>query len=343
MRPNHTVDLRSDTVTKPTPDMRKAMAEAEVGDDVYGEDPSVKELEAEAAAALGKETAVFFPTGTQSNLCAILSHCQRGDEMLVGETYHTFQSEAGGASVLGGVVFSTLPVQEDGGLSAGDVAAKVRADDPHCARTRLLCLENTTFGRAVPLNSLRPAVDAARDHSLKVHLDGARIFNAGIALSEDVKDIAALADTVSVCLSKGLGAPTGTVLASGRELEPQIRRSRKILGGGMRQSGIVAAAGLYAVKHNVTRLAEDHRRAAELARELSGLPESCGLKVSAATNMVFAEPRAEDHAGLHAHLAERGILIGKKRPAMRIVTHLGITDSDIAAAAQAFFEFYGQS
>ncbi len=343
MPPERIIDLRSDTVTKPTPEMREAMAEAEVGDDVYGEDPSVNELEAEAAAALGKETAVFFPTGTQSNLCAILSHCQRGDEMLVGETYHAFVSEAGGASALGGVAFSTLPVRKDGGLAADDVAAAVRADDPHSARTSLLCLENTTFGRAIPLASLRPTVDAARDNNLRVHLDGARLFNASIALDEDAGTIAALADTVSVCLSKGLGAPAGTILAADKKLEPLIRRNRKILGGGMRQAGIFAAAGRHALKHNVARLAEDHRRAADLAGELSMLPAGSGLKISFATNMVHIEPLAEDHAELHAHLAECGILIGSKRPAMRIVTHLGISDSDIAAAVQAFFEFYDRS
>lgn len=342
--PAYTIDLRSDTVTLPSIEMRKAIAASEVGDDVYGEDPSVNELESEAAKILGKETAVFFPTGTQSNLCAILSHCQRGDEMLVGKSYHTFQSEAGGASALGGVAFSTLPVQRDGGINPEDVDASVRPnDDLHCAKTKLFCIENTSLGRAVPLESLRPAVDVARQHGLRVHLDGARIFNASIELTEDVKAIANLADTVSVCLSKGLGAPAGTILATSSEMEPIIRRNRKMLGGGMRQIGIVAAAGLYALRNNVERLAEDHQRAENLAKELLSIPAKCNLKVTQATNIVYIQPKPEDHSKLHEFLKSQKILIGKKRPAMRIVTNLGISNNDISRVAKAIQQFYEES
>ncbi len=337
---NYPVDLRSDTVTKPNRKMREAIAEAEVGDDVFGEDPTVNELEATAAKLLGKEAAVLFPSGTQSNLAAILAHCQRGDEMLVGERYHSFHDEAGGASALGGIAYSTLPTNTDGSLSAHEIAAAVRPDDPHYPRTRLLCLENTTAGKAVTQERIKSAADAARNLKLKIHLDGARIFNAAQELGLAVSTIAAVADTVSVCLSKGLGAPAGTILASGRNLEEQIRRNRKILGGGMRQAGILAAAGLHALSYNISRLREDHRRARELARLLRDLTEKFGLGVTQHTNMVFVTPRESDHAALHKYLTEHGILIGNRRPAMRIVTHLGISDSDIERAASVFREYF---
>ncbi len=340
MLPNRTVDLRSDTVTKPDEAMRSRMAAAEVGDDVFGEDPTVKELESVAAELLGKDTAVLFPSGTQSNLSAILTHCQRGDEMLVGDRYHSFHDEAGGASALGGVAYSTLKVQPDGSLDAADIAAAVRDDDPHYPRTRLLCLENTTSGKAVPLNRLRQSAETAREHGISVHLDGARIFNAAVSLGRSAADIASVADTVSVCLSKGLGAPVGTVLAAGNALERRIRRNRKILGGGMRQAGVFASAGLYALNHNVLRLTEDHRRAAYLAEQLSRLPKRFGLGVTHATNMVFVTPGEANHDRLHAFLAKRGILIGSRRPTMRIVTHLGIDDAGIDAAIAAFNDFY---
>lgn len=321
--------------------MRDIMAHAAVGDDVYGEDPSVNALEAEAAERLGKETAVFFPSGTQSNLCAILCHCRRGDEMLVGTSYHTFGSEAGGASALGGVAYSPLPVREDGSIDVADVTSGIRVNDMHRARTRLLCLENTTDGRAVPLSKLHAVAEVARNHGLKIHLDGARLFNACIALHHDVKDFTALADTVSVCLSKGLGAPSGTVLATDEARRNDILRIRKMLGGGMRQIGIIAAAGLFALQSNISRLSDDHRRAELLAQALLDIAqEGDRLEVSQATNMVYVTPHPADHAKLHAHLAARGILIGNSQPAMRIVTHLGIADSDIAATADAFRSYF---
>ncbi|MCY3878764.1 MAG: low-specificity L-threonine aldolase [Rhodobacteraceae bacterium] len=340
MPSDKSVDLRSDTVTKPGAAMRSEMAEAEVGDDVFGEDPTVNALEARAAELLGKEMAVFFPSGTQSNLSAILTHCQRGDEMLVGDHYHSFHDEAGGASALGGVAYSTLPVQEDGSLDRDHITAAVRSDDPHYPRTRLLCLENTTSGRAVPTAQLSAAAETAREFGLRVHLDGARLFNAAAELKETAACIASVADTVSVCLSKGLGAPAGTILAGRGEFEYAVRRNRKILGGGMRQAGVIAAAGLYALNNNITRLAEDHGRAARLADELSALPQGSLAELSQATNMVFVTPHESDLEPLHRFLARRGVMIGNRRPTMRIVFHLGITDEGVTEAANAFREFF---
>ena len=338
--PAQPVDLRSDTVTKPDAGMRQAIAAAEVGDDVYGDDPTTNELERRAAQLLGKEAAAFFPSGTQSNLAAILAHCGRGDEMVVGRTYHTYVSEAGGASALGGVVFCTIPVAEDGSLEPDEINAAVKEDDPHKPRTRLLCLENTVSGTPVPLVRMESAVEAARRRSLSVHLDGARIFNAAAALGTSAADIASAADSVSVCLSKGLGAPAGTVLAGRKGFIGSARRNRKVLGGGMRQTGVLAAAGLYALENNIAKLPDDHRRAEALARALRQIPDSEGLTVRQATNMVFVTPRPEDHAPLLEHLERKSILTGRTRPTLRIVTHLGVTDEDIERAADAFREFY---
>lgn len=334
------VDLRSDTVTKPDAGMRRAIAEAEVGDDVYGDDPTANELERRTAQLLGKEAAAFFPSGTQSNLAAILAHCARGEEMIVGRTYHTYVSEAGGASALGGVVFCPIPVAEDGSLDSREVAAAVKASDPHKPFSRLLCIENTVSGTPVPLDRMGFAAEAARHRGLSVHLDGARIFNAAAALGTSAASIASAADSVSVCLSKGLGAPAGTVLAGRRRFIGAARRNRKVLGGGMRQTGILAAAGLYALENNVERLPDDHRRAEVLARALRQIPDSEGLTVRQATNMVFVTPRQQDHEPLLKHLERKSILTGTTRPTLRIVTHLGVTDEDIERAADAFREFY---
>lgn len=334
------VDLRSDTVTRPCSGMRNAMAEAKVGDDVLGDDPTVIELERRTAALLGKDAAVFFPTGTQSNLAAILSHCGRGDEMIVGRSYHTYASEAGGASVLGGIVFCPLSVGPDGALDPDEITSAVKADDPHNPRTRLLCLENTVSGKPVSFASMEASAHAARKHGLAIHLDGARIFNAAAALGTSASNIASVADSVSVCLSKGLGTPAGTMLAGSEPFVRTARRNRKILGGGMRQSGVLAAAGLFALEHNVERLPEDHRRADLLADALRKLPASAGLDVRHATNMLFVTPRKEDHAPLVSFLARRSVLVGNKFPTLRIVMHLGIDDDEVEAAATAFKEFY---
>ena len=337
---NHPIDLRSDTVTRPDPAMRHAMTNAEVGDDVYGDDPTVLEIERQFATIVGKETAIFFPSGTQSNLAAILAHCGRGDEFLVGRDYHTFQSEAGGASVLGGIACNPLPIEEDGSLEPGVIAASVRPDDPHHSRSRLLCLENTVAGMAIPVPRLAAAADIARSHGLAVHLDGARLFNAAIALDVSPASIAGVADTVSVCLSKGLGCPAGTMLATRQELEHSIRRNRKILGGSMRQTGILAAAGLHALQHNIEQLGQDHGRAATLADRIREATDGRGARLKLATNMIWFTPDADDHSALVDHLASRRILVGNSKPTMRIVIHRDIDDGDIDLTAAEFGNFF---
>ncbi len=337
---NRIIDLRSDTVTKPDNGMRRAMAEADVGDDVFGDDPTVNAIEAQFAELLGKDIAVFFPTGTQSNLSAILAHCGRGDEMLVGDRYHTYHDEAGGASALGGVAYCPLPVETDGSLDPDTINDAVKIDDSHYPRTRLLCLENTVAGKAVPVAKIQSSAAAARANHLSVHLDGARLFNAATELCVEPAAIAEVADTASVCLSKGLGTPAGTMLAANADLEHSIRRNRKILGGGMRQTGILAAAGLYAIKHNIDRLHEDHRRAALLHDRLANLPARHGAAAELATNMVWFTPGGDHARPLAEFLAGRGILIGSRPPVMRIVVHLGINDEDIemvASEIEAYF------
>ncbi len=337
---NRQIDLRSDTVTQPDAGMRQAMADAVVGDDVFGDDPCVIEIEERFAELLGKDIAVIFPTGTQSNLSAILSHCGRGDEILVGDCYHTYHDEAGGASALGGVAYCPLPVEPDGSIEPRSIKHAVKIDDPHYADTRLLCLENTVAGSAIPLSGMQAAADAARQCGLAVHLDGARLMNAATELGEHPSSLAEVADTVSVCLSKGLGCPAGTMLAASRNLERSIRRNRKILGGAMRQTGILAAAGLYALDNNVERIHEDHRRAAMLADRLEDLPASSETNVKLSTNMVWFTPREQEFERLRSFLSSKGILVAGRRPVMRLVVHLGIDDRDIDIAATEILKFY---
>ena len=330
------VDLRSDTVTRPTPAMRRAMAEAEVGDDVYGEDPTVNRLQELAAARVGKEAALFLSAATQANLAAILSHCGRGDEALFGESYHVFRHEAGGSAVLGGVAHYPLPVDRKGAVAAADVLAAIKADDPHYAKTRLLCLENTVSGRVLSLEAMRAPAEAAHRHGLVVHLDGSRLFNASVALGLDARTLAAPADSVTLCLSKGLGAPAGAVLCGPRDFINRAHRARKMLGGGMRQIGILAAAGLHALEHHVDRLADDHRRAKQLA---AGLAEIDALELDdrgVETNMVFVRPRSADAGALTQRLEERGIRITAPKPWARLVTHLDIDDDGIERTVAAF-------
>ncbi len=333
-----TIDVRSDTVTQPTASMREAMATAVVGDDVYGEDPTIQQLEEYGAEVLGTEAALFTTSGTQSNLLAILVHCQRGDEYIVGQQAHAYRYEVGGAATLGSVQPQPLDFEEDGTLDLGKVAAAMKPDDVHFARTRLLCLENTHNGLALPQPYMRQVVEFARQHSLKLHLDGARLFNASVFHNLAVKQLSQGFDTVAICLSKGLGAPVGSLLGGTAEAIRAARKWRKMLGGGMRQAGILAAAGLHALAHHVVRLAEDHRHAALLAR---GLAEIEGLEVQfaqAQTNMVFIRPREEQAEGLRQFLKERNILIGSGTPA-RLVTHLDITTRDIeqiVAACSAY-------
>jgi threonine aldolase len=335
MRP---VDLRSDTVTQPSPGMREAMARAEVGDDVFGDDPTVNRLQRVCAEMFGMEEGLFFPSGTQSNLAALMAHCQRGEEVIVGQEAHTYRYEAGGMAVLGSIQPQPLANRPDGTLDLAEVEAAIKPDDSHFAITRLLALENTIGGKVLPRQYLADAVALARRRGLSVHLDGARIFNAAVKLGMPVKELCAGFDTVSVCLSKGLGTPAGTVLVGRREVIDRARRVRKMLGGTMRQVGILAAAGLYALEHNVERLAEDHANAQRLARGLAGL----GLKVDPVqTNMVFVAIPRESAGALEAHLAAHSVT-ALVHPKLRLVTHLDLDSADIDRAVEVFGAFLRQ-
>ncbi|MGB6054189.1 MAG: low-specificity L-threonine aldolase [Burkholderiaceae bacterium] len=337
------IDLRSDTVTRPSAAMKAAMVAAELGDDVWGDDPTVNRLQQVMAERCGKEAALFFPSGTQSNLAALMAHCQRGDEYIVGQQAHTYKFEGGGAAVLGSIQPQPLENAADGSIPLEKIEAAIKPIDDHFARTRLLALENTIGGKVLPPAYLQAAQQLARAKGLALHLDGARVANAAVAQEISLEQACAGFDTVSICLSKGLGAPAGAVLVGSTELVARARRWRKILGGGMRQSGMLAAAGLYALEHNVARLAEDHDNAAALAAGLAAIDE---LEVtSAATNMVFVKVPPAACAALEAYLKERGILtqIG---PVSRFVTHLdvGAVDIDtVLAACRDFFAAAPQS
>ncbi|MDE2155263.1 MAG: low-specificity L-threonine aldolase [Xanthomonadaceae bacterium] len=336
------VDLRSDTVTRPTAAMRAAMLAAEVGDDVYGEDPTVNALQRRLADDLGFEAALFVPTGTQSNLLALMAHCERGDEYLVGADAHTYKFEGGGAAVLGSIQPQPIAHDADGSLPLDRLAAAIKPVDPHFARTRLLALENTWHGRALPLDYLQAAHDFARERGLGLHLDGARLFNAAVACGVSARAIARHFDSVSVCLSKGLGAPVGSVLVGSAALIDKARRWRKVAGGGWRQAGMLAAAGRYALDHHVERLAEDHRRAAHLAGRLRGI---AGIDVLGQhTNMVFIDVPAERLRELDVHLRGAGIRISiGYLPTLRLVTHLDIDDAGIERTAAAFAAFFAHA
>jgi threonine aldolase len=393
------IDLRSDTVTQPTPAMRAAMAAAPVGDDVFGDDPSVNALQDKLAAMLGFEAALFMPTGTQSNLCALMAHCQRGDEYIVGQMAHTYRWEGGGAAVLGSIQPQPLNHQPDGTLALEDIEAAIKPDDAHFAKTRLLTLENTWGGKLLPFDYVQAATDLARKRGLTRHLDGARLFNAAVAqavqllgknisnqplaqktpgqaaihldnatvnasktqdalidaspangkaaapsldvIQQEARRIAQCFDSVSVCLSKGLGAPVGSVLCGSADLIARAHRIRKMTGGGMRQAGILAAAGIYALEHHVTRLADDHALASRLAAGLQGLP---GVQVEPPqTNMVFVDLHGEAKSRapeLLTYLKSHGVLAtGLYR--LRFVTHLDVDAAGIdhaVAVMRAFFE-----
>lgn len=328
--PTYNYDFRSDTVTRPSPGMLKAMAEAEVGDDVYGDDPTTNRLEAVMAERLGKEKALFLPTGTQSNLVGLMAHCGRGDEYIVGQGQHTYRWEGGGAAVLGSIQPQPLTNQPDGTIALEDIEGAIKPDDSHYAMTRLLALENTIGGRVLPMSYIHAATKLARKHNLGCHLDGARAFNASVALGIPISELVAPFDTVSICLSKGLGAPIGSVLVGNSDLIDKARRVRKMLGGGMRQVGILAAAGLYALDHNVERLAEDHELAKELAQELSKLP---GIDVTAPdTNIVFATLDTSVINGLSDHLEAGGIGVNTTYSGQRWVTHMDVDGSSISGA-----------
>jgi threonine aldolase len=332
------IDLRSDTVTQPTAAMRAAMMAAPLGDDVFGDDPTVNALQSRIAEMLGKEAALFLPTGTQSNLTALMSHCQRGDEFIVGQGAHTYRYEGGGGAVLGSIQPQPIPNQADGSLALADIEDAIKPDDVHFARTRLLCLENTFGGQVLGLSYLREATTLARRHGLATHLDGARLFNAAVAMARPggdaratAREMAELFDTVSVCFSKGLGAPVGSALVGSHELIGRARRIRKMLGGGMRQAGVLAAAALHALDHHIDRLAEDHRLAARLSEGLKGLPAV--VQAPAHTNMIFVDlaPGRADRAGAVQRLRERGLACTGLYK-LRLVTHLDVNEHDIDRA-----------
>ncbi len=343
-----TVDLRSDTVTRPTAGMRAAMASAPLGDDVWGDDPSVNALQEQLAGMLGFEAAMFVPSGTQSNLCAILAHCGRGDEYIVGQYQHTYRWEGGGAAVFGSVQPQPLENQPDGTMLLADIEAAIKPDDIHYARTRLLALENTWSGKLLPMDFVLAATRLARERGLANHLDGARLFNAAVAQAAatgntalgEARRIAECFDSVSVCLSKGLGAPVGSVLCGSRDLIGRAIRIRKMAGGGMRQCGMLAAAGSFALDHQVDRLADDHVLARRLAEGLQGIP---GLQVDAPqTNIVFVDVvgDARARAGeLVPHLQQHGILAsGLYR--LRFVTHLDVDAAGVDRAIDVVRGFF---
>ena len=316
------------------------MLEAELGDDVFGDDPTVNRLQARAAEIFGFEAALFFPSGTQSNLAALMSHCQRGEEVILGQEAHSYRYEAGGAAVLGSIQPQAIANRPDGTLELAEVEAAIKPDDPHFARTRLLALENTIGGRCLSREYLARALDLAQKRGLSTHLDGARIFNAAVHLGTSVRDLCAGFDSVSACLSKGLGAPAGTVLLGNTDFISKARRARKILGGGVRQAGILAAAGLFALEHNVERLADDHRNAARLADGLRGLD----LAVEVHTNMVFVRLPADKAEGLAGHrmadhFRTRGVLV-LPAPRMRLVTHLDVDAAGIERALAGFESYF---
>ena len=328
------IDLRSDTVTRPTAAMRAAMASAEVGDDVFADDPTVNALQERIAAMLGKEAAIFVPTGTQSNLCALMAHCGRGDEYLVGQAAHTYLMEGGGAAVLGSIQPQPIAQQADGSIALADITAHIKPDDAHFARTRLLALENTWGGKVLPLEYIDAATALAHRRGLATHLDGARLFNAAVASAPALgldaygaaERISKGFDSVSVCFSKGLGAPVGSALCGSKELIAKAHRTRKMLGGGMRQAGILAAAAMYALDHHVARLADDHANATRLAEGLQGL---AGVIVQIPqTNILFVDISPERAVGVVDRLRDAGLLCtGLYR--LRLATHLDVSTAQI--------------
>ena len=331
------IDLRSDTVTRPSEAMRKAMYQAEVGDDVYGDDPTVNALQALACELTGKEAALFFPTGTQANLVALLSHCQRGDEYIVGQKAHNYMYEAGGAAVLGSIQPQPLDMADDGSIPLDKVAAAIKPDDFHFARTRLLSLENTHSGKVLPLDYLQQAFAFTREKGLALHIDGARIMNAAVSLDVPLSDITQYCDTLTICLSKGLGAPIGSLLCGSKEYIQRANRWRKMTGGGMRQSGILAAAAIYALENNVQRLKEDHDNAKWLEQQLREI----GVEIAepgAQTNILYIRQSAEQAAKLGPWMREHGVLISAG-PLTRLITHINISRQDLQNVVELWQRF----
>jgi len=339
----HIIDLRSDTVTRPGPEMRDAMMAAQVGDDVWGDDPTVNRLQEVVAERSGKEAALFLPSGTQSNLAALMAHCERGDEYIVGQLAHTYKYEGGGAAVLGSIVPQPIENEADGTLPLPKVAAAVKHHGPglgaHFARTRLLALEDTFNGRVLPTRYIREAVALARERGLALHLDGARVCNAAVARNETLAQACEPFDSVSICFSKGLGAPVGSVLVGPRDFIERAHRWRKVLGGGMRQAGFLAGACLYALDKNFDRLAQDHANAEHLAGGLGTVAE---ISVTGqATNMVFVQFPEQDCVPLQEYLAERRMLV-QITPTTRLVTHLDVTVTDMDAFVRAVKHYFSR-
>lgn len=331
------IDFRSDTVTRPTAAMRAAMMAAEVGDDVWGDDPTANRLNDIIANLTGKEAALFFPSGTQANLAAVMAHCGRGDEYIVGQEAHTYKFEGGGAAVLGSVQPQPIENEPDGTLPLDKIGAAIKPLDDHHARTRLLALENTMGGKILLPSYVAEATLLARRNGLATHLDGARVFNAAIGSDAPVRELCAPFDTVSICFSKGLGTPAGTVLVGSRALIGRATRWRKTLGGAMRQTGFLAAACLYALNHHVARLADDHANAARLA---GGLRKVAGVRVDGPhTNMVFVRFPEISLGGLADHLKQNGILVAVK-PQTRFVTHLDVSAEDIDKVVSTVTSFF---
>lgn len=333
------IDLRSDTVTLPSMAMRQAMAHAEVGDDVYGEDPTVNRLEALVVEMTGTDAALFVPSGTQANLLALLAHCQRGDEYIAGQQAHNYRYEGGGAAVLGGIQPQPLEFSADGSLDLALVKSYLKPADSHYARTTLLSLENTQAGKALSMGYLQQARDFADSQGLGLHLDGARAFNAAVYHQRSIADIVRPFDSVSLCLSKGLGAPVGSVLAGRKELLEKARRWRKVVGGGMRQAGILAAAGIYALQNNIQRLKEDHQNAAFLAQQLKTIDALNVRYEERQTNMLFLDLPAAQGDALKIYLSQQQILIGCGQT-VRLVTHLDVTAEDIARVVESVRKFF---
>ncbi len=341
---NALIDLRSDTVTRPSIGMRRAMAEAEVGDDVYGDDPNVNSLEERTAELMGKTAGLFVSSGTQSNLLALLSHCGRGDEYIGGIDYHISNYEAGGAAVLGGVSPKHLPLNENGGLNAAAVEAAIQPDDSHFAITRLVCLENTYGGKIVDQNEINKISKVTKANDLSLHMDGARLMNASVQSKISAAQLVEEFDSVSLCLSKGLGAPIGSVLCGSSDFIKQARRTRKMLGGGMRQAGILAACGHYALDHNIERLAEDHENAKAMASRLGQMD---GLKITLSdvqTNMIWIEVTPKIKQSLADHMKARGMIISNPYGAeriVRLVTHLDFETAAIDQVVDGFASWLG--
>jgi threonine aldolase len=334
---NELVDLRSDTVTRPSEGMRKAMYTAEVGDDVFGDDPTVIRLQNVAAERLGFADALFCPSATQANLVSLMTHCQRGEEVILGSHSHSYAYEAGGAAVAGSIHSHVIENEADGTLALASIEAAVNPDDVHFPATRLLALENTYSGRVLSLEYCAQALEIARRRGLNAHLDGSRLFNAATALNVQPAQVCKGFDSTTICLSKGLGAPIGALLLGTREFVTRARRARKMLGGGLRQVGVLAAAGLYALANNVGRLREDHANADRLAR---GLGNIRGVRVNGPhTNMLFLEFPKEHTAPLAEHLKSQNILVLARNP-MRLVTHLDVDGKGIDRAVDAFKQFF---